>query len=1076
MKNTSNPYQKVFRRTLLSTTLILALANTVQAHANPANITPTQQWQLAEPISAPELQNETLFAVDVTTVREQIQQQKQVTVVTPNGTLETFNLRPSKVLPPGLASRYPQIQSFIGTNVQNPHLTGRFDLSPNGFRAMFSHPSATGMHKVYIDPTQANLYKSYTVTPTELAKARAAFTKHAPKVRDLSHGMDGILGTKEKKQFVRAARNNDVRYTYRLAMSAAAEYSEQHYDTTANLSDAEKKSSVMAEIVSMVNRLNEVFTVELGVDFQLVENNDNVIFLDASSDPFANDSDDGSLNQNVLDAEFGVNGYDIGHIVNADGGGLAVLGALCSPGFKADGVTGSNQATGDAFWIDFVAHELGHQFGANHTFDGAVSSCESNREDTAAFEPGAGTTIMSYAGLCGEVNVTNQVHDNYHHHSLKEINERITDIEDGFFTIANCGTATANTNNFPVVEAGADYTIPAQTYFRLTGSATDTDGDALTYSWEQADRRDVGDVGAQSRAEAETDNGTGPLFRAYAPRSTPERYFPSLNFTRTGNLSSGFTFTGETLPATNRDLNFVLIARDGRGGVGQDSMQVKVVDTGAAFTLLSPQANDSFTQNPITVSWDVAQTNLAPINCNSVDVVLSTNSGINFDRTLASGLPNTGSAQVNLPASETQQRFNIMQVRCSDNVFYATHTGVFSSQIEGETLTVTGQSLLATSEETPLTLNLSDFTTNLTATTLTVLAGSNYTFTGNTITPATDFTGTLDVNVQISGNGEIAPDFAATVSVTNVNDAPVANDDTFTVIVDSTDSLLTVLDNDIDVDADTLTITAATSDGGGSVNIISPGIEYTPALGFIGTETVSYTITDGTLTSSAEAVVTVEAAPVQLLVTGQGDISGAEDTSITISAEQFTTSLDVDSFVIQPGTNYTVAGNTITPADNFNGTLVVDIVFTSGTTVSDPFPAVVTVTLVNDPPTAVNDTANVNQDSSNNNITVLGNDSDIDTADLIITDVSTSGSGSVTINGNFLSYTPAAGFSGTETLTYTISDMDNTATATVRVNVVATPSTPPSNGGSSGGSGGSMSWFGLIALLLVISRRITTNK
>jgi Skp family chaperone for outer membrane proteins len=1067
MKITSMPYSKVFKCTLLSTTLAFTLASPTNA-----DVSYSQQWQLAEPVTAPELQNETLFALDTAAVRQQIQQQKQVTVVVPNGALQTFNLRPSKVLPPGLASRYPQIQSFIGTNVQNPNLTGRFDLNPKGFRAMFNHESETGIQKVYIDPEQSNLHKSYTVTPAELAKARTTFNKHAPKVQDLSIGMDSIVGTKEKKQFVHAARNNEVKYTYRLAMSAAAEYSEQHYDTTANLSDAEKKASVMAEIVSMVNRLNEIYTVELGVDFQLVENNDNVIFLDAATDPFANDSDDGGLNQGVLDAEFGVNGYDIGHIVNADGGGLAVLGALCSPGFKADGVTGSNQATGDAFWIDFVAHELGHQFGANHTFDGEVSSCGDNRANSAAFEPGAGTTIMSYAGLCGEVNVTNQVHDNYHHHSLKEINERITDIEDGFFTIANCGTATSTTNIFPVVDAGNDYIIPANTYFRLSGNATDADGDTLSYSWEQADRRPTG---AASRDEAETDSGTGPLFRAYSPRSTPERYFPSLNFTRTGNLSSGFTFTGETLPATNRDLNFVLVARDGQGGVSQDTMQIEVVDTGAAFTLLSPQANDNFTTNPITVSWDVAQTNLAPISCNSVDVVLSTNSGINFDRTLASGLPNTGSAQVNLPASETEQRFNIMQVRCSDNVFYATHTGVFSSQIEGETLTVTGQSLLSTAEETALTLSLSDFTTNLDATTLTVLAGSNYTFTGNTIRPATDFTGTLNVNVQISGNGEIAPDFAAVVSVTNVNDAPVANNDTFTVIVDSTDSLLTVLGNDTDVDADTLTITNATTDGNGSINIISPGIEYTPALGFVGTETVSYTISDGTLTSAAEAVVTVEAAPVQLLVTGQVDITGAEDTTITISADQFTTSLEVDSFVIQPGTNYTASGNTITPADNYNGTLVVDIVFTSGDTVSDPFPALVTVTEVNDPPTAENDTTNVNQDSSNNNITVLGNDRDIDTPDLIITEVSTSGNGSVTINGNFLSYTPATGFSGTETLTYTISDMDNTATATVRVNVVATPTTPPSNGGSSGGSGGSMSWFGLLALILVVSRRCTAT-
>ena len=1017
-------------------------------------------WLPVENNHAPNKTLSHLYKSDQEALLEDVNHFSQISVPAPNGRLYRFNLRPSNVLPASLQARYPQIRSFVGSSVEHPHLTGRFDFSPKGFSAMFAVPNGDHIDTVYIDPEQGDLHRSYIVSPKELAKARSEFTKHSPKLRDLSLGtIDTPFVKAQKLSGDRAARNMGVTYTYRLAMSAAGEYSEYHGGT---------KASVLAEITRMVNRLNEIFTVELGVDFQLVANNDDVIFLDAATDPFQNDSNDGELNQDVLDDAFGVNGYDIGHIVNTDGGGLAVLGALCSPSFKADGVTGSNQPTGDAFWVDFVAHELGHQFGANHTFNATNSSCGSNREASAAFEPGAGTTIMSYAGICGEQNVTNAVHDNFHHHSLFEMNERITEIEAGRFTIANCGSAVSTSNHFPVVEAGDNYIIPANTYFRLNGTATDADGDTLFYSWEQAD---LGNPGTATREAGEQDQGQGPLFRAYSPVARPDRFFPSLNYVRTGNLTGGFTFSGETIPSTNRTMAFTLTVRDGQGGVASDNMSIQVVDTGEGFTLTAPQAGDSFTQNPITVNWNVAGTDQAPISCASVDIVLSRDSGINFDRTLASGIPNSGSAQINLPASETQERFQIMQVRCSDNVFYASHTGVFSSQIEGETLTITGQQTLTTAEETALTLAPSDFTTNLNADTLTVLTGTNYTVSGTTITPALNFTGNLTVNVQMSGEGEQSPIFGAIVNVTNVNDAPVANNDDAQVVENSIDNLLSVLSNDEDADNDTLTITAASADSGGSVNIISTGIEYTPTAGFVGTETVSYTISDGELTDTAEVSVFVTQEIITLEINGQNELVIDEDSSITLTTAMFSSNLTLDGLTVESGSNYTVSGTTVSPIANFNGTLTVDVIFTAGDQVSGIFPTQITVNAVNDAPVASNDRA---QTTSGNviNITVLDNDSDIDNSDLTVTGVTTAGSGSVSLNGNVVMYTSAAGFTGTETLTYTISDGELTDTANVILTVNAPPAGPPIPDISQGGGGGSMSWFGLLALGAVAMRRL----
>lgn len=894
---------------------------------------------------------------------------RAITVPSPNGDLHTFRLSDAQIMPESLAAKFPNIKAFSGVSISNPALSGRFTLTPSGMSAMFEAEVNQELRRVFVDPVRntKNTYSSYVITPVTKQQAQLGYTKHAPKLfnvnRDL--GRDRI-----KAQKTSEADQPQEQITYRLAMTAAGEYTEFHGGTVA---------SAMAEIVIMVNRLNELFAVELGVQFQLIAKNDLLIFTDPATDPFNNDSDDGDINQIETDTRIGTANYDIGHIVNTNGGGLAVLGSLCWDGFKANGITGSNQPANDAFWIDFVAHEIGHQFGANHSFNGTSGSCAGgNREANAAYEVGAGTTIMSYAGICSGQNITFQVDDYYHVHSL---NEMAKTIEDNLTFAPNCGVRTDQGNIQPVANAGDDKIIPASTPFVLTGGATDQNtSDTLSYSWEQYD---LG-TASTSQLDDETDEGSGPLFRSLPPTTSPSRFFP-----RKINALQRTTAYGEAMATTNRTMNFQFTVRDNQGGNASDTMQVTVVDTGAPFQVTAPTRNDVITSNPLTVTWDVAGTDQDPINCSSVNIELSNNTGGSYDVTLASGIANDGSASVNLPQTDGEQRFQNIRVMCANNVFYSTSLGVFSSNIDDTNpLRITGQNPLSTPEDVPLTLTIEDFTFSLSPSSITVLSGTNYTVINNTITPSEDYNGPLNVSVTATANSTNSEIFNANVTVDAVNDAPIANDDSATVEQDSNTNNIDVISNDTDVDMnDVISVSTATANGTGTVTLTSDTIVYTPPVGFNGIETITYSITDGTDTATGTLTVTVNAPPVN------------------------------NPPVAQPDTGSTKSGNAIT-------------------------------------------------------IAVLANDSDADNDSLSISSVSTSGSGSVSIQGNSIRYVSASDFTGNEVITYEVSDGEATTSGTLTVTVTApqtSTQTPPAN--SSGSSGGSMSWFALLALVLIATGR-----
>lgn len=553
----------------------------------------------------------------------------RLTLPLPDGKEVTFNLQPYDLLPSDLAARYPGILAFKGYDESNPVETGRFDLGPQGFHAMFSHQG----RMVFVDPLRNG--EGYAIYYQQDAHSR------------LEEEADKVIGSQAKALARQVLVDGNERKRYVIAISAAGEYTQYHGGTV---------EAGLGAIATLLNRVNEVYQRDVAAEFQIASGNDTIIFTDTATDPFNND--DGDIDANVTvqqnaqtQAGTKLGAFDIGHVVNTGGGGLAGLGVLCTAE-KSAGMTGSPNPVGDAFFIDYVAHEIGHQFGADHTFNGTTGSCGGgNREASQAWEPGSGSSIMAYAGICGEENLQANSLPYFHSKSIEQMRAHMA-------RVASCGSSQSLTNNAPQVAAGNDYVIPANTPFVLKGAGADLDQDPLSYTWEQID------LGTESFSVASmVDDGSRPLFRFVAPTALPERTLPSLP-----SLLSNTLAKGEAWPATNRELNFRLTARDGKGGVASDDMKIQVVNTGSAFRLTSPLVTPLGAGANQTIGWDVAGTNAAPINCSKVDLSLTRDEGVSWTL-LASGQPNSGSASVTIPAGNDGTAR--LKVACSDNLFFA---------------------------------------------------------------------------------------------------------------------------------------------------------------------------------------------------------------------------------------------------------------------------------------------------------------------------------------------------------------------------------------------------------------------
>ncbi len=574
-------------------------------------------------------------------------QSLQIDLPMPDGSLSVFEIYESSIMADDLAAKYPQIKSYKVRGIDEPYASGRVDISPAGFRGMIF----TSQGRVFIEPD--------AIDPTS-ERYSSGYSRDSQSGNSFTCLNNDLTGQTQSRLLSisnrTSARIEGSLLQYHLALAATQEYV---IAVGGNISDeAAAKVTTMAEMNTAINRVNEIYERDFGIQLVLIGNNDDLIDVNNVNN-FSNDNGLALLSENQvwIDAEIGSANYDIGHIFSTGGGGVASLGVVCDNSSKASGVTGLSNPTGDAFYIDYVAHEIGHQFSATHTFNGTESSCGGgNRTASSALEPGSGSTIMSYAGICSSENIQSTSETTFHAGSIAQVNS----FASGIFCHSSISASSAND---PTANAGADFDIPVGTAFVLQGSGFDVDGNTLSYQWDQMD--------AGTATDGDTlgdDLGDNALFRSYEPQDSAQRHFPALG-TQVDNL----TDLSEALPCTDRDLNFRLTVRDGTSGQATDDVVLSVDDNSGPFEITSHNSGETIYVNSgsVILRWDVADTNNATVNCQSVDIDLltfSSDHGTYAVNSLTSGTANDGVALVNIPdESSTRARF---RVSCSNNIFY----------------------------------------------------------------------------------------------------------------------------------------------------------------------------------------------------------------------------------------------------------------------------------------------------------------------------------------------------------------------------------------------------------------------
>lgn len=776
-------------------------------------------------------------------MQTQISQNHTLQLPLPNGQWVTFTLAASPILSTPLASKYPELMTYSGEEVDKPQNYGRFSLSPQGFFGFFQVENEWFLlspeYRNSSDNYVVYRYKDATETlPSELLE-KATETDFLV-IENTSP--NAVLQQK-------AAPTGEQIRTYRLAISTTGEYAQKQGGSVAD---------VVAESMIVVNRINQILLTDLAVQFELIDS-EAVIFTDPQTDPYTNSdaATDIDINQTTLNNLIGQANYDIGHLLTTTGGGLAGVSVVCRSNSKALGTSGATNPSGERFYIDLLTHEIGHQLGARHSFNAQDESvCDaSQRNAQSAFEPGGGSTIMSYAGLCSGQNLQTNSDPYFHGGSIEEIRNYVES-----FSGSSCGTVVQQNNAIPQIQlATTAYTIPANTPFVLNATANDADNDTLFYNWDQVNAGGL-NGGTANSAAMRSDNGNNPLFRSFPDSLSSARYFPQLSSVLSGQLT-----VGEVYPSTDRSLTLRLTVKDTKGGVNSSEIAVNVVNNQQNFTITEPNTAQSWTGlSQQTIHWNVADTDLNPYNCATVDILLSSEFTPNFNTPLALSVDNDGEQTIKLPNIDSST-IRLM-VKCTDNVFYTTNSNNLNiTKTQPIQPIIVGQNSLIINEDDNITLSLANLTVNDADSvypddfSLSLQSGENYGLNGNQVIPAEDFNGQLNVNLSINDGSLESEVFTLVITVEAVNDAPEAQNDSASLTQNAAASLIDVLANDSDIDSNTLTISAISYAGQGQVSISEQKISYQAASGFSGTETINYSVSDGQLTS--DAVLTIQVTP-----------------------------------------------------------------------------------------------------------------------------------------------------------------------------------------------------------------------
>ena len=583
--------------------------------------------------------NRTLFTQQLSTAVNRFSGQKGIEITLPNtaGNLERFEVFEASNFSEELQTQFPFIRSYFGKGIDDKTAQTRISVDPNGIQVMtFRADKKTEFMESY--SADGLIYAVYTSSRTKGKLPFTCSTEDHKLVLDLNRSAQ------------QPQSNTGELLIFRLALSCNGEYTQYFGGTVAG---------ALAAMNATMTRVNGVFEKDFSIHMDLIPNNTSVIYTNAANDPYTTMGSWNGQLQTTLTNVIGEANYDVGHMFGATGGGgnAGCIGCVCVDGQKGSGITSPADGVpaGDTFDIDYVAHELGHQFGANHTFSHNVEGSGVN------VEPGSGSTIMGYAGITTR-DVQQNSDDYFVYASIKQVQDNMVG--------KTCPTRITLTNAAPTVNAGADYVIPKSTPFVLSGSAVDPNGDVLTYCWEQNDSATT-QTGANSAASA-TKTG-GPNWRSYTPVSSPDRYCPPLTRVVANQSSTqGSEIVVEALNSVARTMNFVLTARDnfsGAGQTGSDAMVVTVNAVAGPFLVTNPNTATTWpagsNQN---VTWDVAGTTANGVNAAYVDIYLSTDGGFNYPYLLASQVPNDGSEVITVPNQPGMT--NRIMVKGNNHIFY----------------------------------------------------------------------------------------------------------------------------------------------------------------------------------------------------------------------------------------------------------------------------------------------------------------------------------------------------------------------------------------------------------------------
>ncbi len=601
-----------------------------------------------------------------------ISKKERVIIEIPNefGAKEKFDIQEGQVLSAALSKEHPNIRTYVGKSLDRENITLRWSVSPMGLNAMIQSPQGT----FFIQPKKGSKENEHL------------FYKRGGNIYDNFERLNCLLGVKKEfkssnnKPFVytnnASKRSSDQKLkTYRIAISTSGEFTNYWGDD--DDSNGTNKEDAFAKVVSTINRINQIFEIDLGVRLELVTGL-NLIYDDPDTDPYENDFNEDL--QELLTDLIGEANYDLGHLFDfgsADGNAGSV-GNVCVEGRKGRAFTshpfidvqGGGEFLNDYFDIDFVAHEIGHQFGGYHTFS------YQNESAPTHVEPGSGTTIMAYAGVTPDENDNIQNHSDPYFHYLS-----IKNIED-YIARKSCQSSLEIENRPPVVFAGRNISIPKGTAYELKAIGSDPDNDQLTYCWEQLNN------GLITYSNFGPTVLSGSTNRSFPPTTSPIRTVPSITNILAGKLTQTNpqnSFDWQSVSTVQRNLLWGVTVRDRTlssediGQTAQDNKTVSVVESAGPFRVLSQNTNTTVWQagaNEV-IRWDVANTNLVPINTERVSVYLSLDNGKNFSTLLASDTLNDGQLDFVVPGNITTVNARIKIVP-ENGIYFAINSERFS--------------------------------------------------------------------------------------------------------------------------------------------------------------------------------------------------------------------------------------------------------------------------------------------------------------------------------------------------------------------------------------------------------------